>query len=369
MISIYSLALSKTYGIGPAIAKKLLELYPTAEDLFNETPQALKTIFGTREKTINEILNKTMFSDCEKELNFILKNNIKAYFFKDENYPYRLKQIDDPPICLFVRGEGDLDFKRTVAIVGTRNPSDYGKWITSNIVHYLRQYNVATISGLAYGVDSLTHLRSLAENIPTFGVLGHGLDKIYPSQNWDLAKAMCEKGALISDFFSGTDISPHNFPRRNRIIAGLCDACIVVESKTKGGSLITAKLAQDYNREVFAVPGRLGDINSAGCNKIIADNQAIDLCKLEKIAETMNWNQTIYSNISLPKSETNNIENQLNSTELKVYKYIKENQKVSLDSINDNCSLGFSVLNSTLMTLELKGFIKVLPGKVYEILS
>ena len=369
MISVYSLALSKTYGIGPAIAKKLLELYPTAEDLFNETPKALKTIFGTREKTISEILNKTMFSDCEKELNFIIKNGIKAYFLKDEDYPYRLKQIDDPPICLFVMGKGNLDLKRTVAIVGTRNPSDYGKWITSNIVHYLRQYNVATISGLAYGVDSITHLRSLAEGIPTFGVLGHGLDKIYPTQNWDLAKAMCEKGALVSDFFSGTDISPHNFPRRNRIIAGLCDACIVVESKIKGGSLITAKLAQDYNREVFAVPGRLGDVNSAGCNKIIADNQAIDLCKLEKIAEIMNWTQSIDSPISIFKNEHDNKENQLSPTELKIYKYIKENQKASLDSMNTHFSFGFSVLNSALMTLELKGFIKILPGKVYEILS
>ncbi len=368
MISIYSLALSKIYGVGPAVAKKLLELYPTAEELFNETPAALKAIFSKRERTINDILNKTMFSECERELNFIEKNGIKAYFFKDDNYPYRLKQIDDPPICLFVRGNGDLDFQRTVAIVGTRNPSDYGKLITSNIVHNLQQYNVATISGLAYGVDSITHLRSLAEGVPTFGVLGHGLDKIYPTQNWDLAKAMCEKGALVSEFFSGTEISPHNFPRRNRIIAGLCDACIVVESKTKGGSLITARLAQDYNREVFAVPGRLGDINSAGCNKLIALNQAIDLCDLEKIAETMNWNKTTDCQQPIPKTKTNNIEKQLNPTELKVYNYIKENQKASLDSINDYCSLGFSVLNSTLMTLELKGFIKILPGKVYEVL-
>ena len=154
MISIYSLALAKTYGIGPAVAKKLLEHYPTAEDLFNETPNALKIVFGTREKTINAILNKTMFADCERELNFIINNNIKAYFLKDENYPYRLKQIADPPICLFVRGNGDLDSQRTVAIVGTRTPSDYGKWVTANVVHYLRQYNVTTISGLAYGVDS-----------------------------------------------------------------------------------------------------------------------------------------------------------------------------------------------------------------------
>jgi DNA processing protein len=369
MIRIYSLALSKTYGIGPAVAKKIMELYPTAEDLFNETPSALKTIFGTREKTINAILNKTMFADCEKELNFITKNNIKAYFFTDEDYPYRLKQIEDPPICLFVRGNGNLDSQRMVAIVGTRNPSDYGKWITSNIVHYLQQYNVSTLSGLAYGVDSITHLRSLAEDIPTFGILGHGLDKIYPTQNWDLAKSMCEKGALVSEFFSGTDISPHNFPKRNRIIAGLCDVCIVVESKTKGGSLITARLAQDYNREVFAVPGRLGDVNSAGCNKLIAHNQAIDLCDLEKIADTMNWSKTTETQSNIKKAEHDDRENQLSPNELKVYKYIKENQKASIDSINDYCSLGFSVLNSTLMTLELKGFIRILPGKVYEILS
>lgn len=368
MISIYSLALAKTYGIGPVVAKKLLEHYPTAEDLFNETPNALKIVFGTREKTINAILNKTMFADCEKELNFIINNNIKAYFFKDENYPYRLKQIADPPICLFVRGNGDLDTQRTVAIVGTRTPSDYGKWVTANVVHYLRQYNVTTISGLAYGVDSITHLRSIAEDLPTFGVLGHGLDKIYPSQNWDLAKAMCEKGALITDFFSGTEISPHNFPRRNRIIAALCDVCIVVESKLKGGSLITARLAQDYNKEVFAVPGRLGDVNSAGCNKLITQNQAIDLCSFEKINETMNWNNSNVLQKPIKQEQSQERESQLNPAELKVYTYIKENKKASLDAISTNCALGFSILNSALMNLELKGFIKNLPGKIYEIL-
>ena len=367
MISIYSLALSKTYGIGPAVAKKIMELYPTAEDLFKESRTALKALFGTREKTIDAILNKTMFSDCEKELNFIINNNVKAYFFKDDDYPYRLKQIDDPPICLFIRGNGDVDSQRMVAIVGTRTPSDYGKWITSNIVHHLKQYNASTLSGLAYGIDSITHLRSIAEDIPTFGVLGHGVDTIYPPQNWDLAKSMCEKGALISEFFSNTKISPHNFPRRNRIIAALCDLCIVVESKQTGGSLITARLAQDYNREVFAVPGRLGDTNSAGCNKLIAQNLAIDLCDLDKIAEVMNWDKTTISQSCVKETEPDERESQLNPIELKVYQYIKENQKASLDSINDHCEIGFSVLNSVLMTLELKGFIRNLPGKVYEI--
>lgn len=366
MISIYSLALSKVYGVGPAVAKKLMEVYPTAEDLFRESPAALKTIFGTREKTINAIVNKTMFADCDKELNFIINNNIKAYFFKDEDYPYRLRQIDDPPICLFVKGKADIDSQRMVSIVGTRMPSDYGKWITANIVQHLKQYNASTISGLAHGIDSITHMRSIAEEVSTFGVLGHGLDKIYPSQNWDLAKAMCEKGALVTEFFSGTEISPHNFPKRNRIIAGLCDACIVVETKLKGGSLITAKLAQDYNREVFAVPGRLGDLNSAGCNKLIAQNQAIDLCDLDKIGEVMDWNKPIESQSTTSISLSSNRENELNEIELKIYKYIKDNQKASLDAINTHCNLGFSVLNSNLMTLELKGFIKILPGKAYE---
>lgn len=366
MISIYSLALSKTYGIGPAVAKKLMEYYPTAEELFKESRKSLETLFGSREKTIEAILNKTMFADCERELNFIINNNIKAYFFKDDDYPYRLKQIDDPPICLFTKGNRDLDSNRMVAIVGTRNPSDYGKWVTANIVQHLKQYNASTISGLAYGIDSVTHLRSIAESIPTFGVLGHGLDKIYPSQNWDLAKAMCDKGGLVTDFFSGTLISPHNFPRRNRIIAALCDLCIVIESKDKGGSLITARLAQDYNREVFAVPGRLGDINSLGCNKLIAQNQAMDLCDLNKIGEIMNWDKTTNSQTTAPLQTSQNRENELNEVELKIYKYIKENRQASLDSINTYCNFGFSLLNSTLMTLELKGFIKILPGKMYE---
>lgn len=367
-MDIYSLALTKVYGVGPAMAKKLMEFYPSAEDLFNETAAGLEVVFKGRRKTIESILGKSMFPVCERELRFIEDNGIRAYFFTDQDYPERLRRMDDPPVCLFVKGRGSLDADRMVSIVGTRHATDYGKWMTANIVHELHRYGVSTVSGLALGIDSMVHIRSVAEGMPTFGVLGHGLDRIYPSSNWDLAKAMTDRGGLVTEFFSETNLSAYNFPRRNRIIAALCDLCIVVESSRKGGSLITARLAQDYNKEVLAVPGRVCDINSEGCNNLISGNMAADLSNLNRIGEIMNWNvrdaQTANGDTISRKSIP---DIPLNDNEKKVYEYIEKNKRVTIDEISSACSIGISMLSSLLMTLELKGFIKALPGKSYEI--
>lgn len=367
-MDIYSLALTRVYGVGPAMAKKLMEFYPSAEDLFNETAAGLEVVFNGRRKTIESILGKSMFPVCERELRFIEDNGIRAYFFTDSDYPERLRRMDDPPVCLFVKGRGSLDADRMVSIVGTRHATDYGKWMTANIVHELNRYGVSTVSGLALGIDSMVHIRSVAEGMPTFGVLGHGLDRIYPSSNWDLAKAMTDRGGLVTEFFSETELISYNFPRRNRIIAALCDLCIIVESGRKGGSLITARLAQDYNKEVLAVPGRVCDINSEGCNNLISGNMAADLSNLNRIGEIMNWNVRNVQAVNVDAIRQKSVPNvPLSDAERKVYEYIDKNRRVTIDEISSACSIGISMLSSLLMTLELKGFIKALPGKSYEI--
>lgn len=367
-MDIYSLALTRVYGVGPAMAKKLMEFYPSAEDLFNETAAGLEVVFKGRRKTIESILGKSMFPVCERELRFIEDNGIRAYFFTDSDYPERLRRMDDPPVCLFVKGRGSLDADRMVSIVGTRHATDYGKWMTANIVHELNRYGVSTVSGLALGIDSMVHIRSVAEGMPTFGVLGHGLDRIYPSSNWDLAKAMTDRGGLVTEFFSETELSSYNFPRRNRIIAALCDLCIIVESGRKGGSLITARLAQDYNKEVLAVPGRVCDINSEGCNNLISGNMAADLSNLNRIGEIMNWNVRNVQAVNVDAIRQKSVPNvPLSDAERKVYEYIDKNRRVTIDEISSACSIGISMLSSLLMTLELKGLIKALPGKSYEI--
>lgn len=391
MVDIYSLALCKVHGIGPAVAKRLLELYPTAEELFREPPAALAVLFRGKEKTIEDIVKRPMLKRCEEELDFMVRNNIRAYFIKDEDYPHRLRQIDDAPVCLFVKGEGDLNGERMVAIVGSRNASEYGRWATAEIVARLRELRVQTVSGLAYGIDSMAHIASLNCGVPTFGVLGHGLDRVYPSQNRSLAQSMLLQGGLVSEFFSNTAAAGYNFPCRNRIIAALCDLCIVVEAGAKSGSMITPRLAREYDREVLAVPGRIGDVYSEGCNSLIAGNIAASLSDFSMIARLMNWGEaqpgkhksanadgrttdaTAESKprqmqIPLSEPEPKKELPQMDETEKKLFDFLRQNKKANIDDLILRCSLDFSAASIALMTLELKGCIAALPGKCYECL-
>lgn len=371
MVDIYSLALTQVYGIGPAIAKKLMEVYPSAEALFNETHSNLKLLFSGKDRTIDEILKRPMLSRCEQELEYMYKNNIKAYFIKDEAYPFRLKQIDSPPTCLFVKGDGDLNKKRIVSIVGSRQASEYGKWVTANIVRELKAFDVCIISGLAYGIDSIAHISALNEGLSTFGVLGHGLDKVYPAQNYPLAQNMLANGGLVSEFFTKTVANNYNFPQRNRIIAALCDLCIVIEGGVKSGSMITPRYAREFNREVLAVPGRIGDVLSEGCNNLIASNIAGMLSNFSEIESTMGWGENkkekvkdLFSQDEKPKPQKSLAE--LSETERQIYEFISKSGKTNIDDIIAECSLDFSKTSIGLMNLELKGYITALPGKHYE---
>lgn len=369
MANIYDIAFANIYGVGPAVAREIMENYSSTEELFSESRKCLEAIFKNRTRTIDDILNKTMFAKCEKEMEFMEKYNIRCFFFKDSDYPKKLLQIPDMPICFYYQGTNDLKTDRMIAVVGTRNATKYGKEITEQIVSELKHYNVGIVSGLAYGIDTAAHHRSIMEDIPTFGVLGHGLDMIYPKQNFDIAKTMIEKGGLITEFMTETKPIPQNFPRRNRIIAGLCDATICVEAAKKGGALLTADLANQYNREVFAVPGRIGDNYSEGCNYLIRTTRANILHNVTDIAELMNWDEG--NQLSLFKEEKTNAQLKmlanLSKDEKSIYEYIAGKKEANIDDISIECSLNPSILAGCLLNLELEGIIKCLPGKMYRI--
>lgn len=271
---LYYLALQQAEGVGAVIAKKLLVHCGSAEAVFKEKTMQLSKISGIGSKVTHALKNKTLFEAAEKELAFISKNNIICQLITDESYPEKLKHCPDAPIVLFSKGAIDLKHKKIISIVGTRNITNYGKEVLEALIADLLIFNPVIVSGLAYGVDIFTHQLAIKNNLQTIAVLAHGLDRIYPSAHQKAAVHMQENGGLMTEFWSDTNPDKENFIKRNRIIAGLSEATIVIESASKGGSLITAGIANSYNRDVFAVPGKLSDKYSVGCNNLIKTNQA-----------------------------------------------------------------------------------------------
>lgn len=369
MVDIYQLALSKTYGIGPQSAKTLMENLGSAKALFELKENDLRDIFKTREQTIQEILSRKMFDMCEKELEFLDKYHINSFFFTDEKYPMRLKQIPDMPICLFIQGDYEiLEYPRIVAVVGSRKCTDYGKGVVGEVIEELKDLGAVVISGLAYGIDATAHSCCLNLNVPTFAVMGTGLDNIYPPENLEIAKRMIDStGGLITEYFTHTRPVPHNFPARNRIIAGLSDAVVVVEATKTGGALLTAHLANDYNREVLAVPGRVNDKNSEGCNFLISSQRATIYSNKESIERVMSWNkhQTIHSLFS--QEETDKGEN-LTGLDKKIYYTLKQEGEMDVDTLLVKMGVSSNELSASLLNLELCDIILSKPGKIYKAL-
>jgi DNA processing protein len=247
-----------------------------------------RNIEGIGTIAANSIKHFADFKICEDEINFIEKSKIKPLFITDENYPQRILNCYDSPTLLYYKGNADLNAAKIISIVGTRSNSDYGKNVCDKIIEDLAEQNVLIISGLAFGIDTIAHKASLKNNLKTVGVMAHGLDKVYPAQNKTLAVDMLSQGGILTDFMSGTNPDRQNFPRRNRIVAGICDALIVIESSAKGGSLITAELANSYNKDVFAIPGRVNDSRSEGCNYLIKNNKALLITSADDLLHIMN---------------------------------------------------------------------------------
>ena len=362
---LHQLALTLVPNIGDVQAKILIQHFGEVSAIFKAKTSALEKIEGigsVRAKSIKEFDD---FHIAEKEQEFIEKYKIKTFFLTDKDYPKRLLNCYDSPTLLFYKGTADLNASKIVAIVGTRTNTEYGKQFTEKLVKDLSELNITIISGLAFGIDAMAHKAALKHGLPTVGVVGHGLDKIYPSENSSLAKEMIkEEGGILSEFFSGTKPDKHNFPLRNRIVAGISDATVVVETNIKGGSMITGNLANAYNRDVFAVPGRTTDTKSSGCNHLIKYNKAILLTDADELLELMGWKEK--SKTKTKKQKELFIE--LTPEEKQVVQLLQAKETVSIDEINLSSGLSSSTIAAAILNLELQNVVASLPGKMYKLL-
>ncbi len=361
----YKIAFSEIAGLGAKGCRKLLELYPNPKDLFSMPKSELNGIFGKHHNIVEQIEQRSMFKQVEHEMEFIEKHNIQVLFMTDKKYPQRMNKLDceDSPVLLYTMGECDLNKKRVVSIVGTRRATDYGKTMTNKLVEQLSGDDILIVSGLAYGIDTEAHKASINNHIATIGVLGHGLNQIYPSSNRNLAKQMIESGgALVSEFNSTTKISPSLFPARNRIIAAMSDATIVVEASEKGGALITANIANSYHRDVFAIPGRINDTYSKGCNNLIANNKAILMRSIDDLYYEMGWTQA-----SKRQDRQQELFPKLDPDEQLIIEILQEAEE-TIDGIVQKSNLSHPKIAAALLGLEIKNLIRCLPGRLYKII-
>jgi DNA processing protein len=365
----YKLALAFIPALGDVLIKNLVGYCGSAEAVFKTSKSRLVKIPGIGEKIAAQIISAKdeALRNAEKELRFIEKHKIQALFYTDKNYPQRLLHCHDSPFLLFYLGNADLNHPKIVSIVGTRSATDYGKAICEYIVENLQPHQVLIVSGLAYGIDSCAHKKSLEVKLPTVAVLGHGLDILYPSKHKSLARQMLTHGGLLTDFPSKTPFIPANFPRRNRIVAGICDALIVVETKIKGGSIITAEIANSYNKDVFAIPGNIDRPYSQGCNFLIKTNKAILLDDVTELPVLLGWKNPDHQKVS-EKQRQSQLLLDLTETEKKIFALISENRMLRIDEIVVKAGMPSSDVAASLLTLEFKGAIRSLPGKVYEVL-
>ncbi len=361
---VYQVALCLLPGIGPVSAKRLVSHCGSAGEVFRQKKSHLLKIPHIGEVTAGAVRNKSALIQAEKELKFTEKNNIQVLFYLDKNYPTRLKQCYDSPAVLFFKGNCNLEQQRIVSIVGTRKITPYGEGLTEKLVHDFSDKNILIVSGLAYGVDITAHRAALENGIETVGVLAHGLDLIYPAAHKSIAKKMLEQGGLLTDFPSETTPDKENFPMRNRIVAGLCDATIVIESGASGGSMITAEFAINYNRDVFAFPGRVGDAASAGCLKLIKTNKAALSENANDILKALGWDD---ENKKGKKVFQKEMILPTNPDEEKIVLALREHGNVYIDEICSSCGFGMGKVSSLLLTLEFSGIVKSLPGKFYRL--
>lgn len=343
------------------MAKKLLANFGTAESIFKAKSSQIVVVDGVGSVLMNNLKDKSVFEKAAKELEFIKSGNIKVSFFQDENYPDRLKHCIDSPVLVFSSGNIDLENKRIISIVGTRQITSYGVEFCKNLIEDLAPLNPIILSGFAYGTDIVAHQLAMENKLQTIGVLAHGLNQIYPKNHKKYVAKMEESGGFITEFWSSSKPDRENFVRRNRIVAGMAEATIVIESADRGGSLITANLANDYNRDVFAVPGRVTDKYSQGCNNLIKAQKANVLTSAADLVYILNWDVENKS-----KTVQKQLFVELNPDEQKIYDFLCKNGKELLDSIALQCDFPIYKISGILLNMELKGVVRPLPGKLFE---
>lgn len=360
------IALSKVKNVGSVTAKNLISYCGSAEAVLKSKKHQLIRIPGIGEKTADELLSSVTLSLAEKELNFSIKNEVKILSYLDKRFPYRLNRYPDAPIILFYKGNADLNCDKIVSIVGTRAITNYGQNLVDELIMDMKHLDILVCSGLAYGVDSAAHRKCVVEEINTVGVLGHGLDILYPSENKTLANKMITKGGLLTEFGIETRPDRENFPMRNRIVAGICDALVVVETKEEGGSMITAEYAFEYNKDVFAFPGRVNDVFSKGSNKLIKSNKAQLIENGNDLLKAMSWDL----NKSKEKSAREKLLFiELTEPEQEVVNILKESSPVHIDVFYNKMNLSPGMIASVLLELEFKGLLNEQPGKRYTLVN
>ena len=358
----YQIAITLLDGIGAIGAKKLIAYCGGAEAVFKEKKAALIKIPTIGQVAVKTITKSSVFAEAEEEIAFIKREGISAHFYLNKSYPQRLLHCEDGPIVLYTKGNMNLNARKIISIVGTRKATVKGKAFTEKLIEDLAPHDPIIVSGLAYGVDICAHKAALKNNLQTIGVLACGLDDIYPKAHYSTAEKMIQNGGLMSDYKSRTKLFPTQFAERNRIVAGMADAIVVIESSEKGGSLITADLGNGYNRDVFAVPGRPDDSQSVGCNRLIKQNKAALIESAKDIEYIMGWEKPDTSKQSTQAS----LFVELNTEEQIIFDILKSGESKALDDISLTAKLPMSKTASTLLSLEFKGVVRSLPGKIYQ---
>lgn len=362
----YQIALSLFPRIGAINARRLVAYLGSVNAVFEVSKKELKEIPGIGKSLIKTLVEQrnVVLEHAEKEIDFITRYKLKTYFYLDKEYPRRLAQCEDAPVIMYMKGDVNLNAQRIISVVGTRNATENGRELTNELIEGVAKcgIEIMIVSGLAFGIDIIAHKGALKMGMPTLGVVGHGLDKMYPATHAAFAKEMlANKGGLLSDFPSESKIDPGNFLRRNRIIAGLADCTIVVESAEKGGALVTADIANSYNRDVFAYPGRPSDQYSKGCNGLIRNNKAALIESSEDLIDFMGWEVN-----KKPVQQPLLIE--LTDDEKMIIKVLQQNEISTTDLISQKVNLPVQKINSILLGLEFQGILKSLPGNRFKMI-
>ncbi len=358
---IHLISLTRVPQVGCVHARTLLQEFGSAEAVFKTPAATLEKMEGIGRIRAGSIKAFRDFAEAEKEISFIERYGIHALTFSEGEYPQNLLSAYDAPVLLFYKGNASLNPPRVVSIVGTRRNTDYGKQMTEKIIEELAPYDVLIVSGLAFGIDAIAHKNALRQGLPTVAVLAHGLASLYPPEHSQLSKQMLKQGGLLTEYISHVKADKYHFPVRNRIVAGMSDCTIVIETAVKGGSMITADLANGYFKEVFAIPGRTTDVKSSGCNWLIRNNQATLLENISGLARLMGWEEK-----KPVENKPGDLYLSLSEPELQILQLLKERGQMHIDSINGRTGFPGSRNAGALLELEMKGIIQGLPGRIYK---
>lgn len=358
---VYRLALNAIKGIGPVKAKKIIDYLGDSSRFFQVGRKFLKHELALSDAVIDEVLAFRSFSIWEKEVDILSQNGVQILCHDTSNYPELLKQCADSPAVLFVQGDPQFLQRTCIAVIGTRHHTEYGKRRADEFIQELAEHPLCIISGLAFGIDGIAHRAALRNGLPTFGVLAHGLRDLYPPAHRALSRDMQAQGGLISEYSYFTKANREYFPARNRIVAGMCSATIIIETDIRGGSMITAELAYSYNREVFCFPGRSDDRKSAGCNHLIKNLKAQLITSADDVVEALGWKE------KPKKLIQRSLFNDFTDDEQAVLKQLQLNAPLHYDVLSAHCSMHTSTLSNTLLQLELKGMVLMKPGKLIDL--